>query len=233
MGKYVRSSTHRSADVRLSAWAILTAWLLSGAVGLGPRAASGQPLGGGTNWTPVNPTGELDGLNGDLQITELHKLLGVRAFNPVEVEGELIVARVEAEGDKSRWVLERRDQITGDVVASVPLPVPDPVAGFPSADGRHVLISERLPRDGALSRYRWSIYSSSGTLAGAVENRQSLAPFIVIDGLLITESPAHGSRVDDRWIEESRKLVAIDLENGLQRWQAPIRDTAYRGPRRP
>lgn len=106
-----------------------------------------------------------------------------------------------------------------------------PSRQYLSADGRHVLVSERIADDRTWDKYRWTIYErSTARRVGEVRSHLSLAPFFVHDSLLIYET---GPYLRHGEAPEPPKLRAVSLDSGQEAWSTEIRDTVYRGPFRP
>jgi hypothetical protein len=100
-----------------------------------------------------------------------------------------------------------------------------------SADGGHVLASERVADDSVWEKYLWTIYDrSTGEPIGEFRTFRSLAPFFVSDSMVIYETPPAARQVQGNLIEEPLKIRAVDLSTGREVWSREVRDTAYRGP---
>ncbi len=129
-----------------------------------------------------------------------------------------------------RTVLKRWRAATGDALPDVTLFTESYTVRYPSADTRHVLVSRRDPTRPAEQSYEWLIFSLA-TGARIAELRRSLpaAWFFVTGPLLVHEVQRQAQLVDGAWTEEPRKVRAIDLETGAERWTRPLRDTAFRG----
>lgn len=127
-----------------------------------------------------------------------------------------------------------------EISAAQPRRVPDArveerlpaVAGtqFVSADGRHVLASERVADDSVWDKYKWTIYDRAGKRLGEVRSHLSRAPFFVLDSELVHETGPYVRRTERGMIDEPLKIRAVDLRSGKELWNRPVRDTAYRGP---
>jgi hypothetical protein len=101
---------------------------------------------------------------------------------------------------------------------------------FLSADGRHVLASERNP-DGGWFRYTCTIYLREGLRLGEMQAPVSYAPFLVTAGnRLITISGESLRLVDDAYREEPLRISAFLLGSNEPAWEHPVRNVAYRGP---
>jgi hypothetical protein len=125
--------------------------------------------------------------------------------------------------------------------ATAPAPAPGPVAveahvsdipepQFLSADGRHVLHSERQADDRVWDKYLWSIYDRN-TLQrlGQFKVHLNFAPFFVADTKVIYETPPYTRRAAAGVIQEPQQIQAVDLQTGERIWSQPIKDTTRRG----
>jgi hypothetical protein len=125
-----------------------------------------------------------------------------------------------------------------------PAPVPPPpdltekerlpgVSGpqFRSADGRHILSSERVADDRVWEKYVWTIYDrGTAERLGEIRSHMSLASFFLHDSVLIYETGPSLRRTEKGLIDEPLKLRAINLDSGQEVWSIEVRDTTYRGP---
>lgn len=113
---------------------------------------------------------------------------------------------------------------------------PPPVAGVPepwflSSNGQHVMHPERVANDPTWDKYLWTIYETeSGTSVGSFRTFASAAPFLVVEGRLVYQTPPFTRRDGEDVIAEPPMLRGVDLDNGSEVWAQPIRDTEYRGP---
>jgi hypothetical protein len=102
---------------------------------------------------------------------------------------------------------------------------------YVSADGRHVLASERIADDRVWEKYQWTIYSlADGARVGELRSAFPQAPFFVSGSTLVFESRPFVRRVDGALTREPMKLRAVSLASGAEAWAAPLRDTAFYGP---
>jgi hypothetical protein len=101
-----------------------------------------------------------------------------------------------------------------------------------SADGRHVLVSERAElTEFSLNRHQWTIYErASGARLGSMPSLLTAAPFLVVGRTLYHASPPHAMQQAGRLVERPTSLRAVDLTNGAELWNAEVRDSAFRGP---
>jgi hypothetical protein len=107
--------------------------------------------------------------------------------------------------------------------------IPEPQ--FLSADGRHILHSERQADDSVWDKYLWSIYDhNTRERMGQFKTHVSFAPFFVADTKVIYETGPYARRAAAGVIQEPEQIRAVDLRTGEQVWSQPIRDTTPRGP---
>jgi hypothetical protein len=99
-----------------------------------------------------------------------------------------------------------------------------------SANGKHVLSSERS-EDGKLRKsYRWTITDAGGTAIGTLEAPVSMAPFVASGSRLFYVAMPAARQEDGKLIEEPLRLRALDLQTGAELWSAAVVDSTYRGP---
>lgn len=102
---------------------------------------------------------------------------------------------------------------------------------YASADGRHVLASERQIGDDPFQSYRWTLYArDSGERLGEISNINSVAPFVVVGGNLVYLSERSIRPQGKKVIDEPMRLRAVDLARGVQLWSRDVSDSRYRGP---
>ncbi len=107
--------------------------------------------------------------------------------------------------------------------------VPQPQ--FLSADGRHVLSSQRGADDPEWDKYRWTIFErDSGRRLGEFRTHLRYAPFFVDDTRVIYQTPPYARRQGRRMVQEPLQLRAVDLNTGAWVWSQPVRDTVDRQP---
>jgi len=99
---------------------------------------------------------------------------------------------------------------------------------YASADGRHVLASERIADDRVWDKYRWTIYErGSGRRLGEFRTHLAFNPFVVRDSHVIFETTPFVLRGSP---PEPAKLRAYSLGNGREAWSVEVREIVYRGP---
>src|SRR5262249_16943809 len=115
-----------------------------------------------------------------------------------------------------------------DLSADASLPdVPKPQ--FLSADGRHVLSSQRTPDDPVWDKYLWTIYlRDTGARVGEFRTHLRYAPFFVMDHRTIYQTPPYARRGDTGLVENPPQIHAVDLATGARLWSHPVRDTVDR-----
>ena len=101
---------------------------------------------------------------------------------------------------------------------------------FASADGRHVLHSERLSHGNAQARYHWSITDANGAAVGGFDAPISMAPFVVSGSQLFYVEMPSGRKQGASFISEPLRLRALDARTGAELWHASVVDSEYRGP---
>jgi len=101
-----------------------------------------------------------------------------------------------------------------------------------SADGRHLLVSERIADNRVWNRWRWRVYEAgTGRALGRIDQPVSIAPFLVAGDLLLVESlPSQRVLATHDLIKEPLALRAFGLDSGRERWSRELRDTTYYGP---
>ncbi len=112
------------------------------------------------------------------------------------------------------------------------LPAESKLAGaapqqYESADGRHVVASERVADDRVWDTYRWTVYERGGRRLGELPTHLSFAPFVVRDSLVVFETTPY-ARGDQP--PEPAKLRAYSLATGREVWSVEVRELVYRGP---
>jgi hypothetical protein len=136
-------------------------------------------------------------------------------------------------GDRAGFIIERWRSSNGTPLPKLELSAE---AGFtvryPSADGRHLLVSRLVRGDHAIEapRYQWLVFSLATQRPVARFDLDIPAAWFFIAGpLLVYEVQAVARREKDSVVMEPRKLRAVDLRSGTGRWSASIRNTSYQG----
>lgn len=102
---------------------------------------------------------------------------------------------------------------------------------FASADGRHVLTSERISDDSVWDKYQWTVFeTATGRRLGSLLDYRSHAPFIVVGTSIIYETGPFERRTEKGVISEPLRLRSVNLTTATLQWAREIRDTTYRGP---
>lgn len=104
---------------------------------------------------------------------------------------------------------------------------------YRSADGRHLLTSERdEDAHPGQRRFRWTLTARASSAAmGSVELDLPVAPFLVVGSTLLYEAGPSLRRADDGdWDDRPRQLRAVDLARGTELWSRDLLDPEYRGP---
>ncbi|HSE15604.1 MAG TPA: hypothetical protein VLB46_01040 [Pyrinomonadaceae bacterium] len=117
---------------------------------------------------------------------------------------------------QKRWILSANEVIAGAAPTQ-----------YESADGRHVVASERIADDRTWAKYRWTIFERAGNRRiGEFQTHLAFTPFVVRDSTLIYETTPY--IVAGR--SEPAKLRGISLANGQEAWSVEVRELVYRGP---
>ena len=173
----------------------------------------GQPLRGlvreresGTNdaVAPSQPTGA--SAEGAVQMD-----LATGAVSPVAADAATRPAA-------RRWIVETNEKVSGAGASATQ---------YESADGRHILASERIADDKTWAKYRWTVYEKgTNKRVGQFQTHLAFTPFVVRDSLLIYETTPYvrgGSA-------EPAKLRGINLATGQETWSVEVRELEFRGP---
>jgi hypothetical protein len=114
---------------------------------------------------------------------------------------------------------------------SAPTTVPGiPEPQFLSADGRHVMSSERTD-ESAWDKYVWTIFErESANRLGQIRAHVSYAPFFVTDSRVVYQTDPYALRIGDNLVEEPLQIRAVDLQTGERLWSQPVRNTTDRTP---
>jgi hypothetical protein len=100
-----------------------------------------------------------------------------------------------------------------------------------SADGRHVLNTQRIADTSVWEKYRWTIYDrGTGERVGEFKSHVSLGSFFVLDSQVIYETGPYLRRTENGLVDEPLKIRAVDLQTGQELWSWQVRDTTFRGP---
>jgi hypothetical protein len=126
--------------------------------------------------------------------------------------------------DTSRAPLPREPLWILPAEAKIPGAAP---TQYESADGRHVVASERVGDERVWDKYRWTIYERGGRRLGEFRTHISFTPFVVLDSLVIFETTPY-ERAGQA--AEPAKLRAFSLASGREVWGVPVREVVFRGP---
>ena len=145
--------------------------------------------------------------------------------------GELIVStQTRPAGPGISLIVLKRWRTDGRTLPDVELFRGEPIVQWPSSDGRHLIISQRVA-PGEMNEYLWNIYSlETGARVGQLRNHFSRAYFYVDGTRLIHDVWPFNYRVDGEIVDFKRQVQAVDLATGAVLWQRPLRETAYHGP---
>jgi hypothetical protein len=102
---------------------------------------------------------------------------------------------------------------------------------YESADGRHVLLSERVADDREWEKYRWTVFErQTGRKIGETRSHVSFAPFVVRDLTLVFQTTPYRLGKNE---EQPARLRGVSLDSGRETWSVPVREVVYRGPMPP
>ena len=140
-----------------------------------------------------------------------------------------VLAATETTDQRQKVLLKRWEAPSGAPLADIELHSGPYILELPSADGRHLLISERVD-SGDFLEYEWSIFSlENGERLGQVRHQQSHAPFYVFGQTILYEARPYGHRVQGEWQNEPHKIHAVLLGSGSVVWERALRDTSFKG----
>lgn len=115
-----------------------------------------------------------------------------------------------------RWLLTASEKISSATPTQ-----------YESADGRHVMASERISDDKTWAKYRWTVFErSTNKRLGEFKTHLAFAPFVVRDSILIYETTPY-IRAGK---EEPAKLRGVNLATAQEAWSVEVRELEYRGP---
>lgn len=102
---------------------------------------------------------------------------------------------------------------------------------FISADGKHLLVSERRKNALPVEAYRWSIYDmESEKLLGQATSPISVSPFVVSGSTLIYTTPEMSFRSGAEVLGYPSSVRARDLNTGSEVWSHEIPSLVLKGP---
>ena len=158
---------------------------------------------------------------------------GTLTGQPIRAGAILAATTSSIRDGQAQRVLKRWDLATEEWLPDVDLVTGSVVIQLPSADGRHLLIGQRVAA-GEWDEYGWSIFGlENGEFLGQVRSHTSHARFFVYDSVLVHEAPPYGRNVGGQWVEAPRRLRGVGLPGGSELWERPLRDPVYRGPHPP
>jgi len=103
---------------------------------------------------------------------------------------------------------------------------------YVSADLRHALVSRRAGAN--TGDWLWRLYSlQSGQRVAALRQSSAATRFFLTQSHLIQEAAPGRRPVGGGFVQEPRRLRAIDLQTARESWTMPLRDATYRGPQPP
>jgi hypothetical protein len=124
-------------------------------------------------------------------------------------------ANLVADVSKRRWVV-------GNENAAGVAPTQ-----YESADGRHIVSSERIADDKTWAKYRWTVFErATNRRIGEFQTHVAFSPFVVRDTTLIYETTPYIRSGK----AEPAKLRGVNLATGQETWGVEVRELVYRGP---
>jgi hypothetical protein len=184
-------------------------------------AATGHLIAAAEGEPPVPPTRQSE------IPAAVQKLAGQgKLASPLCPVDNLVAAlqNVEANG-KNRMIFRRWYKDTGKSMPDANLFDSEYTFRNFSRDCRHLLASK------AMDGWIWRIYSTvTGKQIAEIHNPLPGPEFFVSGANVIYQSPADGEPIAGRLRIDPPRLVAINLDNGKERWARPIGETTYVGP---
>ncbi len=102
---------------------------------------------------------------------------------------------------------------------------------FASADGRHVMVSERKVGAAFLEAFEWSVYDfDSRRLVGKVTAPIPVAPFVVTGSTVLFSTPEMGFHNGTELEQRQEALHAKSLATGKALWSRELRSLMLKGP---
>jgi hypothetical protein len=164
-----------------------------------------------------------------------------------EPDGEAVIVRGRTRVDLASGTVTGTEAARGPAAAGPPVPAGDsagasdlePDATLPgvalpqflSADGHHVLSSQRVASDPEWDKYLWTVFErDSGRRVGELRMHVRYVPFFVAGTRMIYETPIFAWRKGIQMVHEPLQLRAADLRTGARLWSQPVRDTVDRDP---
>ena len=158
------------------------------------------------------PDATQDSRAGTLQIDLVTGAISTALTPAMTVAASDLVSRVQSR----RWILpasDARPATSGTF--------------YQSADGRHIVESERVADDRTWAKYRWTILESgTNSGVGAVQLHFSFSPFVVRDSIVIYETTPY-MRAGKK---EPAMLRGVNLATGQEVWSVEVREVIHRGP---
>ena len=149
---------------------------------------------------------------------------------PARVGALIVSTRTETIDGNARRIVLKRWAEDGRALPDVELFRGEPIVEWPSADGRHLIVSQRVA-PGEENEYLWNVYSlETGARVGLVRNHFAKADFYVDGNRLVHDVWPYVYRVDGKLKTVDRAVQGVDLPSGTAVWKQAVRDTAYRGP---
>lgn len=195
----------------------------------GKFSAEARPVGNNAIVTWTFERLPMRGLVEESEVNEnkLNNLTGPGRRTQAQTEGAVemnlstgalspVSTTVSTLSETRRWLVTANEKISGAA----------PVQ-YESADGRHIMASERVADDRVWDKYRWTIFErATNTRVGEFRTHLSFAPFVVRNSTLIYETTPYirAGR------EEPAKLRGVNLTSGQEIWGVEVRELVFRGP---
>lgn len=106
---------------------------------------------------------------------------------------------------------------------------------FRAANDTHVLLSSTLEHERYGVIHQWELHDRAGARRiGSLQSHYALAPFMVLDDVLIYRAqPLILEHASGDIEENGTQLRAYDLKRGAELWRVDVMDLEYRGPMPP
>lgn len=194
---------------------------LAGTFSTAARSESGGGVTVTWSWVLTNAQGINEDTEGTKAARRVTPVVGGVRMNPSSGAMSRVTSVSMIPVASSSWILRER------------IPISDAKGTqYESADGKNILVSERVADDREWQKYRWSVYErgTTGRKLGEARSHVSFAPFVVRDNTLVFDTTPYAVAGQ---AEEPAKLRGVSLDTGRERWSVPVREVVYRGPMPP
>jgi hypothetical protein len=97
---------------------------------------------------------------------------------------------------------------------------------YESADGKHILLSERIGDDRTFEKYRWTAFDrATKRKLGELRMHLSFSPFVIRDSILVYWTTPYATSAGK---DEPAKLRGVHLASGREAWSVPVREVVWR-----